>query len=52
MLVDGVVGVVIAPRGRLFRVLRFTIANGRIARIDVVGDPATLGRIDLGVLEP
>jgi RNA polymerase sigma factor (sigma-70 family) len=49
-LVDGMVGAVIAPRGRLFRVLRFTFANGRIARIDVVGEPSALERLDLAVV--
>lgn len=50
-LVDGAVGVVVAPRGRLFRVLRLTIRNGRIAHMEVVGDPERLRQIDVGVLE-
>jgi len=50
-LVNGVVGVVLAPRGRLFRVLRFTFANGKIAGIEVVGDPERLRELDLAVLE-
>jgi RNA polymerase sigma factor (sigma-70 family) len=49
-LVDGNVGVVVAPRGRLFRALKFTIRNGKIAAIDVVGDPARLSELDLAVL--
>jgi RNA polymerase sigma-70 factor (ECF subfamily) len=48
-LVDGKVGVVIAPRGRLFRVLRLTISAGKIAQIDVTGDPARLAEFDLAV---
>ena len=40
VLVDGVVGAVLAPRGKLSRVLRFTIKNGRIAEVDIVADPA------------
>lgn len=51
MLINGAVGAAVAPRGRLFRVLQFRIANGKIVRIEVVGDPATLGALDLGVLE-
>ena len=47
VLIDGVVGVVIAPRGRLFRVLRFAFAQGRIAHLDVIADPATLEKLDL-----
>jgi hypothetical protein len=49
-LVDGGVGLVVAPRGRLFRVLRFTLRNGKILEIDVVGDANRLGRFDLAVL--
>jgi RNA polymerase sigma factor (sigma-70 family) len=49
-LVNGEVGVVLAVRGRLFRVLRFTLANGRIRQIDVIADPAALGALDLAVM--
>jgi RNA polymerase sigma factor (sigma-70 family) len=50
-LVNGSVGAVVAPRGRLFRVLTFTMAHGKIVRIDVVGDPARLGELELAVLD-
>jgi RNA polymerase sigma-70 factor (ECF subfamily) len=50
-MVNGVVGVVVAPGGRLFRVLRFTFAGEKIARVDIVGDPADLHALDLAVLE-
>ena len=50
-LVDGAVGVVVAPRGRLLVVLRLTFAHGKIAEIDVVTDPARLRRINLAVLD-
>ncbi|WP_437320167.1 sigma-70 family RNA polymerase sigma factor [Sorangium sp. So ce385] len=50
-LVDGAVGVVLAPRGRLFRVLRFTLARGKIAGIDVIGDPEQLRDLDLSALD-
>jgi RNA polymerase sigma factor (sigma-70 family) len=46
-LVDGAVGVVQAPGGKLSRVLRLTIEHGRISRIDVVADPARLERIEV-----
>jgi RNA polymerase sigma factor (sigma-70 family) len=46
-LVDGAVGVVVAPRGRLLLVLGFTIRDGKIVEIDVVADPARLRRLDL-----
>jgi len=50
-LVDGSVGLVIAPKGRLTRVLRFTIAGERIAALEVIGDPERLQQLDLAVLE-
>ena len=51
MLVNGSIGLVWAPRGRLSRVLRFTLKNGKIAEIDVVADPTQLRRLDLAVLD-
>jgi hypothetical protein len=50
-LVDGAVGAVLAPRGRLFRVLAFSIAGGKIVAIGVVGDPVRLGELELAVLD-
>jgi RNA polymerase sigma-70 factor (ECF subfamily) len=50
-LVDGGVGLVVAPGGRLFRVLRFAIEGSRITEIDVIGDPARLRALALGVLD-
>jgi hypothetical protein len=49
-LVNGAVGVVVAPRGRLFAVLGFTITGGKIVEIEVLADPARLRRLDLAVL--
>ena len=49
-LVDGRVGAVVAPRGRLLMVLDFTIADGKIAAIDVVADPERLAQLDLAML--
>ncbi|MBX9825980.1 MAG: hypothetical protein K2Y27_13415 [Xanthobacteraceae bacterium] len=46
-LIDGAVGVVVAPNGWLMVVLDVTISNGKIAAIDVVADPERLGRIEL-----
>jgi hypothetical protein len=37
-LVNGAVGIVMAPRGRLFRVLRFSITRGKIVEIEVLDD--------------
>src|SRR5918994_679298 len=50
-LVDGAIGVVVAPRGRLVRALRFTIANGKIAEIEVIGNPARLGELEVSIVD-
>ncbi len=49
-LVNGTVGVVVAPRGRLLLALTFTIDDGKIAEYDVIADPARLQQLDLAVL--
>ncbi|MGW1496749.1 sigma-70 family RNA polymerase sigma factor [Streptomyces sp. NPDC002402] len=50
-LVDGAVGLAMAPRGRLFLVLAFTITDGRITEIDVIADPGRLGQLEIAVLD-
>ena len=50
-LIDGVVGAVVAPRGRLLLVLNVTIANGRIVEINTVADPDRLRDMDLSILD-
>jgi RNA polymerase sigma-70 factor (ECF subfamily) len=47
-LVNGAPGAVIAPHGRLFAVLRFTLTRGKIAGIEVLADPERLNRLELG----
>jgi RNA polymerase sigma-70 factor, ECF subfamily len=49
-LINGNVGVVVAPQGRLFRVLSFTFKDGKIAQMEVIGTPERLGKLDLGVI--
>ncbi len=46
-LVDGELGVVVEPAGRLLLVLLPTIVGGRITRIDAVADPGSLGQLAL-----
>ena len=48
-LVNGAAGVVVAPRGRPFSVMGFTIRGGKIVEIDVLADPARLSRLDVSV---
>lgn len=50
-LVDGAIGVVVAPGGRLVRALRFTIADGKITEIEVIGNPARLGELDMSIVD-
>jgi RNA polymerase sigma-70 factor (ECF subfamily) len=49
-LVNGAVGIVVAPRGQLRLVLAFRIAGGKIVEVDVVGHPERLRKLELGVL--
>jgi RNA polymerase sigma factor (sigma-70 family) len=49
-MVEGSVGLIVAPRGRLFRVLRFTYANDRIATMEVIGDPERLHAVEIAEL--
>jgi RNA polymerase sigma-70 factor (ECF subfamily) len=49
-LVNGAAGVVVAPHGRPFAIMGFTVSGGRITEIDVVADPECLRRLDLAVL--
>jgi ketosteroid isomerase-like protein len=51
MLVNGEVGLVWTPGGRVFRVLRFSFADGKIATVDVIADPARLPEFDLAILD-
>ena len=50
-IVDGRVGIVMAPRGKLFRALRMTFVNDRITEIEVIGNPARLAVLDLAIVE-
>ena len=50
-LVNGEAGVVVAPRGRPFAVMGFTVRRGKIVEIDVLSDPARLRQLELVVLD-
>jgi RNA polymerase sigma-70 factor (ECF subfamily) len=49
--VNGAIGLVMAPRGQLSRALTFTIANGRITAIEVIGNPARLAELDVAIVD-
>jgi RNA polymerase sigma-70 factor (ECF subfamily) len=50
-LVDGSVGLVVAPRGKLFRALLFQFTGDRVASVDVIGDPDRLAALQIALLE-
>lgn len=50
MLVDGAVGLVMAPKGRAVRALRFTFEDGKIARAEIIADRAKLDALELADL--
>lgn len=49
-LLDGSVGLIYAPRGRLVRALRFTVRDGKIVAGEVIADPGRLRRLVLAPL--
>ena len=50
-LVDGAVGIVVAPEGRLALVLRFGVVGDKIAEIDIEADPDRLRGVSLAMLD-
>lgn len=50
-LVNGAVGLVMAPLGKPALVLCFTITDGLITEIDIVAEPEQLRRLDLAVID-
>ncbi|HUO02075.1 MAG TPA: sigma-70 family RNA polymerase sigma factor [Rhizomicrobium sp.] len=49
-LVDGGLGLVVAPKGRLLLAMRIRVQNGRIASFQVIADRAELAGLDLSLL--
>jgi RNA polymerase sigma-70 factor (ECF subfamily) len=49
-LIDGAVGLIFAPRGKLARALLFTCEDAKVTSIEVVGDPARLCTLNIAVL--
>jgi RNA polymerase sigma-70 factor, ECF subfamily len=47
--VNGTAGAVVAPGGRLFSVMAFTVTNERIVQIDALLDPERLAQLDLSI---
>jgi len=49
VLVNGVAGVLVAPEGKPFSVMAFTVAGGRVVAIDALADPERLARLEFGL---
>ncbi|HEX3231244.1 MAG TPA: sigma-70 family RNA polymerase sigma factor [Pyrinomonadaceae bacterium] len=50
-LVNGSVGLVMAPGGKLSRAVRFTVANGKITQVEIITDRDRLKQLDLSLLD-
>lgn len=50
-LINGGIGVVVAPQGRLLLVLNVRIDRGRIVALEAVSDPERLAKLELAALE-
>jgi RNA polymerase sigma-70 factor, ECF subfamily len=48
-LVNGGAGAVVAPHGRVFSVMAFTVVHGKIVQIDALLDPERLAQLDLSI---
>jgi RNA polymerase sigma-70 factor (ECF subfamily) len=49
-LVNGAAGAVVAPGGRAFAVMAFTVTDGKIVELDVLADPRRLSGVELSGL--
>lgn len=50
-LVDGAIGLLVAPKGKLLVVLKLRLDGDRIAGIDAIADPERLAQLNLTVLD-
>jgi RNA polymerase sigma factor (sigma-70 family) len=50
-LVDGDLGIVVAPHGRLLLVIKVKVAHGKIVEIDAVADPERLRQVHLAAFK-
>ncbi len=49
-LLDGCIGAIAAPGGKLLYVIQFTIKDGKIAEVDLISNSAHLEQLDLTIL--
>ena len=50
-MINGVPGLVVAPRGHLQVVQTFTIADGKIVGLEVIADPERLAQLEIAVFD-
>jgi RNA polymerase sigma-70 factor (ECF subfamily) len=50
-LVNGSVGLIFAPRGRLLRALSFRIDGGKIVEAEIIAKPERLQHVKLSVIK-
>lgn len=51
-LIDGAVGIVVAPLGQLMMIIRVTVGDGKITALDVTADPAKLAEAEINAPSP
>lgn len=51
VLIDGALGLVVAPRGKVLLVITLELVEGKIAAIRAVADPARLEQLELALVE-
>jgi RNA polymerase sigma-70 factor (ECF subfamily) len=50
-VINGSVGLVFAPNGKLSRALTFTFAKDRIVEVEIIADREQLQNLDLAILD-
>jgi RNA polymerase sigma-70 factor (ECF subfamily) len=51
LLVNGEIGVVVAPLGRLMMILSFAVRGGKVVSIEAIAEPERVDELDLAVLD-
>ncbi len=50
-VVNGAIGLAMTQQGRVVRALTFEIVDGKIAEIEVIGNPARLGELEVSFVD-
>jgi RNA polymerase sigma factor (sigma-70 family) len=51
VVIDGAVGMILVPRGKLARAIRLTFAGDLVARLEAITAPERLAALELGIVE-